>query len=68
MSWQAYSRLQLALAHFGQPFWMLTADQLPELERQLAHCQAQLTEAEAQIRILENGEIRSVDRNTLETP
>ena len=36
MSWQAYSRLQLALAHFGQPFWMLTADQLPELERQLA--------------------------------
>lgn len=34
----------------------------------MAHCQAQLTEAEAQIRILENGEIRSVDRNTLETP
>lgn len=32
----------------------------------MKHCQAQLTEAEAQIRILENGHISVVDRSTLE--
>jgi len=34
----------------------------------MQHCAAQLDAAEEQIRILENGEIRTVDRNTLETP
>lgn len=34
----------------------------------MQHCQAQLNKAEAQIRILENGQLRDVDRNTLETP
>lgn len=34
----------------------------------MQHCQAQLTDAEEQIRILENGEFKDVDRNTLETP
>jgi len=34
----------------------------------MQHCQAQLTGAEEQIRILENGEFKQVDRNTLETP
>lgn len=32
----------------------------------MQHCQAQLADAEQQIRILENGEFRDVDRNTLE--
>ncbi|WP_374340344.1 exodeoxyribonuclease VII small subunit [Azonexus sp.] len=32
----------------------------------MKHCQAQLASAEAQIRVLENGEFKSVDRNTLE--
>ena len=32
----------------------------------MKHCQAQLTEAEAQVRVLENGEFKSVDRQTLE--
>lgn len=32
----------------------------------MKHCQAQLADAEQQIRILENGELRDVDRNTLE--
>ena len=32
----------------------------------LKHCQAQLSQAEAQIRILENGQISTVDRQTLE--
>ena len=32
----------------------------------MKHCQAQLTDAEEQIRILENGEFKDVDRNTLE--
>ena len=32
----------------------------------LRHCEHQLSAAEAQIRILENGEYRDVDRNTLE--
>ncbi|MGE5470724.1 MAG: exodeoxyribonuclease VII small subunit [Bacteroidota bacterium] len=32
----------------------------------MRHCQAQLTAAEDQIRILENGQFRDVDRNTLE--
>ena len=32
----------------------------------MQHCQAQLTAAEEQIRIIENGQSRSVDRNTLE--
>lgn len=34
----------------------------------LKHCQHQLDAAEDQIRILENGEARMVDRNTLEQP
>lgn len=32
----------------------------------MKHCQAQLVDAEQQIRVLENGELRDVDRNTLE--
>jgi exodeoxyribonuclease VII small subunit len=32
----------------------------------MKHCQAQLASAEEQIRILENGEFKDVDRNTLE--
>jgi exodeoxyribonuclease VII small subunit len=32
----------------------------------MKHCQSQLTEAEAQIRVLENGQFKDVDRNTLE--
>jgi exodeoxyribonuclease VII small subunit len=32
----------------------------------IRHCQQQLAQAEEQIRIIENGEIRDVDRNTLE--
>ncbi|MFH1660657.1 MAG: exodeoxyribonuclease VII small subunit [Rhodocyclaceae bacterium] len=32
----------------------------------MKHCQAQLTNAEEQIRILENGEFKDVDRKTLE--
>ncbi|KAB2921181.1 MAG: exodeoxyribonuclease VII small subunit [Dechloromonas sp.] len=32
----------------------------------MKHCQSQLSNAEEQIRIIENGEIRDVDRNTLE--
>ena len=32
----------------------------------MQHCQAQLADAEQQIRILENGEFRNVDRNSLE--
>ena len=32
----------------------------------MKHCQAQLADAEQQIRILENGELKDVDRNTLE--
>jgi exodeoxyribonuclease VII small subunit len=32
----------------------------------MKHCQAQLANAEEQIRILENGEFKDVDRNTLE--
>lgn len=33
----------------------------------MKHCQAQLAAAEQQIRVLENGEFRSIDRNSLET-
>jgi exodeoxyribonuclease VII small subunit len=33
----------------------------------MKHCQAQLADAEQQIRILENGEFVNVDRNSLET-
>lgn len=33
----------------------------------MQHCQAQLAEAEEQIRILENGQFKDVDRSTLET-
>ncbi len=33
----------------------------------MQHCQAQLADAEAQIRVLENGQFREVDRNTLES-
>ena len=33
----------------------------------MKHCQAQLSDAEEQIRILENGESRDVNRNTLES-
>lgn len=32
----------------------------------MQHCQSQLTDAEAQIRILENGQFKDVDRSTLE--
>ncbi len=32
----------------------------------MKHCQSQLTNAEEQIRILENGEFKDVDRKTLE--
>ena len=32
----------------------------------IRHCQQQLAQAEEQIRIIEKGEIRDVDRNTLE--
>ena len=32
----------------------------------MQHCQSQLTEAEAQIRVLENGQFKDVDRSTLE--
>jgi exodeoxyribonuclease VII small subunit len=32
----------------------------------MKHCQAQLTNAEEQIRILENGQFKDVDRSTLE--
>ena len=32
----------------------------------MKHCQAQLTRAEEQIRILENGQLIDVDRSTLE--
>lgn len=34
----------------------------------MQHCQAQLADAEEQIRILENGQFKDVDRNTLEAP
>jgi exodeoxyribonuclease VII small subunit len=34
----------------------------------MQHCQHQLADAEEQIRILENGQFRDVDRNTLEAP
>lgn len=33
----------------------------------MKHCQNQLTDAEAQIRILENGQFKDVDRATLES-
>lgn len=33
----------------------------------MKHCQAQLAEAEQQIRVLENGEMKAVDRNSLES-
>lgn len=36
MSWHAYPRWQLALAHFSTLPWQLSTEQLPELERQLA--------------------------------
>ena len=32
----------------------------------MKHCQAQLDEADAQIRVLEDGEFKDIDRNTLE--
>lgn len=32
----------------------------------MKHCQAQLANAEEQIRVLENGQFKNVDRNTLE--
>lgn len=32
----------------------------------MKHCQAQLANAEEQIRVFENGEFREIDRNTLE--
>ena len=34
----------------------------------MQHCQQQLGAAEEQIRILENGEFKDVDRNSLEAP
>ncbi|MDD2886095.1 MAG: exodeoxyribonuclease VII small subunit [Dechloromonas sp.] len=34
----------------------------------MAHCQQQLNQAEDQIRIIENGSIREVDRSSLERP
>jgi len=32
----------------------------------MQHCHAQLADAEAQIRVFENGQLREVDRDTLE--
>ena len=32
----------------------------------MKHCQAQLADAEAQVRVLENGQFKDIDRNTLE--
>jgi len=32
----------------------------------MKHCQSQLADAEQQIRLFENGELRDVDRNTLD--
>ena len=32
----------------------------------MKHCQNQLADAEEQVRVLENGEFKAVDRNTLE--
>ena len=32
----------------------------------MQHCQKQLSTAEEQIRVLENGQVKDVDRNTLE--
>jgi exodeoxyribonuclease VII small subunit len=32
----------------------------------MKHCQAQLADAEQQIRVLENGELKEVDRDSLE--
>lgn len=34
----------------------------------MKHCQAQLADAEEQIRVLENGQFKDVARNTLEAP
>lgn len=34
----------------------------------MKHCQAQLAEAEEQIRVLENGEFKDVDRSPQDTP
>ena len=34
----------------------------------MRHCQARLADAEQRVRLLENGEFRDVDRNTLEAP
>jgi exodeoxyribonuclease VII small subunit len=34
----------------------------------MKHCQAQLADADAQIRVLENGECRELDRAALEAP
>jgi exodeoxyribonuclease VII small subunit len=34
----------------------------------MKHCQAQLADAEEQVRVLENGELKAVDRRTLEAP
>jgi exodeoxyribonuclease VII small subunit len=34
----------------------------------MKHCQAQLANAEEQIRILENGEFKEIERNALEAP
>ncbi|QRM19142.1 exodeoxyribonuclease VII small subunit [Dechloromonas sp. TW-R-39-2] len=34
----------------------------------MKHCQTQLNDADEQIRILENGEFKDVDRDTLEAP
>jgi exodeoxyribonuclease VII small subunit len=34
----------------------------------MKHCQSQLADAEQQIRLLENGEFKDVDRKTLEMP
>jgi len=34
----------------------------------MKHCQGQLANAEEQIRILENGQFKDVDRSTLEAP
>lgn len=34
----------------------------------MKHCQAQLADAEQQIRVLDNGEMKTVDRDSLEGP
>lgn len=68
-------KFETALAELESIVSSMEAGQL-ELEASIAaykrgmelmkHCQAQLTDAEEQIRVLENGRFKEVDRNALE--